>query len=874
SLSSTLVIGVAIPISVIATFALMYFNGFTLNTVSFGGLALGVGMLVDNAIVVLESITRCREEGDSPMGAAIRGVSEVFGAIVASTLTTVAVFLPVVFVEGVAGQIFKQQALTVVFSLLMSLLVAIFVIPVLAAFELVPMRRKRTAAAPASEAASNDGGRKVFDSMMGSLINARMFYPSFIKTAKRYGWAVSSGASFNMLRALFGLDPIRHPDDPPVERSAPATGWFMDLLRWTARVVFAVPAAVLCIVGIVIGPIEVAVVTMLEVVWRYLLMIPAMTILGLMLAAGFAVYTAGRYALKVPSLMFDGAFTGLIASYRALLVQALAHRGLVISGALVTAALTVLVFPMLSSELIPRMRQGEFAAEFTLSEGMPLESTGKALAIIEDVMKEPEVAAVVERANVILGEGRSSGGERVTSENLARITVVMKRDVDTAAEAMVRDRIRHAISLSPDLRSPEFTVPTLFTLQTPLEIEVRSRNRNLLDIRDAARSVEELIGGMPRIEGDTRPDAPRLFEDVRSSVRRGNPEVLVRFDRELLDRHNLRVQDAANVLGQKLKGQVPTDFTFGDRRIDVLVEIEDVDKATLDAMRELRLTPDLSLGEAAQLIHVEGPAEIRRRNNGRTGVVSCSPASGVALSEASRRVRAAIDGLHFDGVAVSVAGESEEMQQSLGSLFSMLLLAVFLVYVVMAIQFESLVQPFIILFTVPLALFGVVIALWVLGLPISIVVLVGVIVLAGIVVNNAIVLIDRVNYNRARGLPLDEAILEAGSARLRPILITTLTTVLGLLPLTGWVPQFVMQGFAALLDKASHILLGIFRMTPSGSWDTFGEGLEIRAPMAITVVVGLTVSTLLTLVVIPVIYHLVASIRLAMADADAADGEH
>jgi HAE1 family hydrophobic/amphiphilic exporter-1 len=300
--------------------------------------------------------------------------------------------------------------------------------------------------------------------------------------------------------------------------------------------------------------------------------------------------------------------------------------------------------------------------------------------------------------------------------------------------------------------------------------------------------------------------------------------VQIAYDRQALIRLGLDLRDVADLVRTKIQGASATEYRKRERRIDIVVRLEESDRATVRQLRNLVVNPGaevpVPLSAVADVRLAAGPADIRRVGQRRVALLQANLAGG-GLSRASREIAERLGAMEWpEGTGWRLAGQVQEMERSLRSLWQALLLSVFLVYVVMASQFESLLHPLLIMITVPLALLGVVAALWALSIPLSVVVFLGMIMLAGIVVNNAIVLVDYVNTLRRRGMELDEALVEAGSVRLRPILMTTATTVLGLLPMS----------------------LGL------------GDGAEIRTPMAITVIAGLISSTLLTLVVLPTAY--------------------
>ena len=392
-------------------------------------------------------------------------------------------------------------------------------------------------------------------------------------------------------------------------------------------------------------------------------------------------------------------------------------------------------------------------------------------------------------------------------------------------ENRVRGEIRSLIARKPAILSSRFESPTLFTVATPISVEVIGHD--LRKLRIASEAVKERLEQIPDIR------------DVRSTLSRGNTEVVVRFDRDRLAQLGLDIGDASRALTAMVQGEVPTRYAEREKKIDIRVRL---DPNEIEGVRRLRQV-DLSktgaapipLESVATLDLLEGPSEIRRIGGRRGAEVQGTP-SGLDLGRVQGQVETALSDLVLpQDIELRLSGQKEEMERSQNSMLQALALAIFLVYVVMAAQFESLVQPLVIIFTVPLALVGVVLGLDLLDIPLSVVVFLGSIMLAGIVVNNAIVMLDRINQERATGKALRQAILDGAQVRLRPVLMTTLTTVLGLLPLTGWVSLPLFGGA--------------------------GEGVELRAPMAIAVISGLIFSTVLTLVVIPVAYSFVVRDR-------------
>ncbi|MEE9464630.1 MAG: efflux RND transporter permease subunit [Candidatus Neomarinimicrobiota bacterium] len=699
---TTVIISVSIPVSVIATFNLMYGNGLSLNIMSLGGIALGIGLLVDNSIVVLENISRHRSRGKDPATAARDGAGEVSMAVTASTLTSVAVFFPLVFVKGIAGQLFRDQALTVTFALLASLAVALTLIPMLASL----------------------GGREAAED-----------------------------------------EQIPLPE--PQTRAGRGVRWVRVFLFTTAPVFF--------------------------VHW-------------LLFGLGF-VAKLFRRLFRPLSAGFNRGYQIIERIYPRVLGWALDHGGLVLILAFGLFASSLVIGQGLGVELIPQLSQGEFAVELKLPPGTPLEKTDRAITKIQLLADELDR---VEYTFAVAGSGnRLDANPEQSGENWGELSVALDPGSKRADEDAVMSSLRRELSRVPGLEY-KFARPTLFTTRTPIEVEISGFD--LRQLKRVSGDIAALMEASPR------------FADVKSTMAVGQPEIQIFFDRERAAALGLSVYQIANRVVDRIRGNVATRYSWRDRKIDVLVRSQEGYRASVDDVRNLVINPEssrpLPLEAVADVVVDAGPGEIHRVSQQRVALVTAN-LTETDLAAAAAEIDEIIDQVPMPvGLDARLTGQNEQMAVSFRSLQFALALAVFMVYLVMASQFESLLHPFVILFTIPLALTGAFLALWITGSTISVVVLIGVILLAGIVVNNAIVLVDRVNQLRSRGMEKREALMEAGLLRLRPILMTTLTTVLGLSPLA----------------------LG------------FGEGAEVRAPMAITVIGGLVVATLLTLVVIPVMY--------------------
>jgi HAE1 family hydrophobic/amphiphilic exporter-1 len=518
---------------------------------------------------------------------------------------------------------------------------------------------------------------------------------------------------------------------------------------------------------------------------------------------------------------FDACWRGIEALYPRLISGALSASWLVVLGAAALFAVTLARLGDLGVELLPEIHQGEFTAHVALDVGSPLEITDEVLGRLDRRVRSIDGVAVTA---LTTGVEKDTLTREIEGKHTARLTVRLTPEASTAErEEEVVAGVRRLLAEDPSVQSVDVTRPTPFALDAPITVEILGYDLALMEQVGA-----EVFERLQTIPGLT---------DVRTSVRPGHPEARISFDRDKTLEFGLDLNQVSNFVRDQVLGAVPTRFNEGEERIDVRVLGDEVVLGNLDRVLDLVVNPEsptpVELSSVADVERVQGPAEIRRIGNTRAVVVTAA-GSGLDLGGLTEAIEAKLSTLTPpDEVTVQLGGQKREMDQAQASMKFALLLAIFLVYVVMACQFESLSQPLVILMTAPLAMIGVVWVLDLLDVPLSVVVFIGMIMLAGIVVNNAIVLVDRINQRRSAGLELREAVIEAGRTRLRPILMTTGTTVMGLLPLTGWL--------------ASVPVIGAL-----GS----GEGAEIRAPMAITVIAGLSAATLLTLIVIPVVYYL------------------
>jgi len=735
---STAIIAISIPISILVTFAPLNLFGVSLNIMSLGGLALGIGMLVDSSIVVLESIFRCREEGDDTPTAAVRGVTEVRMAVLASTLTSIAVFAPMVFVEGVAGQAFGDLGLAVVISLLAALVVALVFIPMLA-----------------SRKGFSLGGAAGSLSMLVPLRSFRQARLDF-KLIDR--WWKAPLAIYLVLRMIIGT-----------------------LVECLGSILLVLLAVVAALLKYILIPIFNAIVRLLMSVTKY---------------------------TTQPLLDF------LTRVYGKSIHWALRRPGVVALVALATLAATVLTAMSLSSELLPEVHQGEFTVEVSLPVGTPLEQTEEILGPVEEaIMAERDF---IEALIVTFGFDPATSQRSDEGEHSARFKMILESS-DPRVEADVLARIRARLDEIPDLES-RMVRPVLFSFRTPIEVEIHGDN--LLELRRMSERVAAVMDAMPELA------------DVETSQRVGAPEVQIEYDREQLSRYGLNIEMVATRVRDAVKGAEASLYNLGDRRIPIVVRFQEDDRREVTDVADFLVNPGgdrpIPLGAVADVTLAEGPSEVRRIDGRRVAVLSANLGSGSLGAAVAALKQALVREIDWPGgMTFFITGQNQEWERSRASLLLALSLSIFLVYVIMAAQFESLIQPLIIMLTIPLAFFGTVLALKALGISMSVVVFLGMIMLAGIVVNNAIVLVDYINRLKRRGMDRVEAVVTAGTVRLRPILMTTATTVLGLLPMA----------------------LGL------------GDGAEIRTPMAIAVISGLLASTALTLLIIPAMYAVVDGFR-------------
>ena len=693
-------VALAIPISVVATFSLLDLAGVSLNIMSLGGLALGVGMLVDNSIVVLENIFRHTQLGKGPREAAAAGAEEVQTAIAASTLTTISVFGPIIYVEGVAGQLFGALSFAVAFALGASLLVALTLLPAMAARWGLP-----------------DDGLK----------------PGIIK-----------------------------------------------------RITRAIMAAIGSVLKSIFGP---------------------------------------------PLAAFDRQFDKFADWYHSVLEKALDNRGVVVAISGFVLAGGLVVGARLDRGLLPDVDQGSFQVRVHLEKGTPLEATLAATERVQAALEtDPSVDVVFSRV------GRQIALAGVEEDESGLNTALLDiRLHDGASTPDVVDRLQSTIATFPpgvvSVESGQATALGRLLGGGEADLAVRIRGEDLDQAFAYAQVLEQRLTGREAVN------------NVRLGTERGQPEVLISVDRDKAAAYGIEPNRVAETVENYMRGSTATEFVEFDQKIPVVVRLPESERRSAQTLSLLNID-GIPLRDLIQTREHVGPSEVRREDQSRTITVYADVGSG-SLDDAIAEVNTVLaEEPTPRGLRVEVGGENEERDKSFRDLAFAFGLALLLVYMILAAQFESFVHPFTILLAVPLATVGASVALLATGSGLNTMSLIGLVILVGIVVNDAIVKVDFINQMRASGKDLRTAILEAGRVRLRPIIMTTVTTVLGLLPMA----------------------LGI------------GRGSDLRAPLAIAVIGGLISATALTLIIVPVAYdvieHIAGKFRAAVGrDSSAVVGE-
>src|SRR5512135_2380963 len=752
-----LIIGTVIPVSIVGAFSLLFFGNITLNIMSLGGLALAVGMLDDCAVVVSENIFRHRSLGKGLKEAAYVGTKEVGPAVISTALTTIVVFLPVIYVHGVAGQLFKDTALTVTFALLASLLVSLTLIATLESREFdFGMGRE---------------GRWRFSWGLGRIWNPRKAGPAPAGADPAGGQASASAPR-------------------PSKRRWPA------VLTYPARAFRLLFYAIFKAAGF-----------------------------GLNVLASFVVQLAAfvahvlawplRPVLKIVFAAFNAVYNRFIDGYQRFLRWSLDHKAKVMALTLVFFAIVFALGGLVRRELMPPMETTAFELDLKMPVDFSFEQTTEMAVMLESHLRRlAPVKTALSQIGIVSG---MESADPSISVNSARLFVEVRRPKDLES---VLDAARSRLAQFPDVAYTvvrEESTFNQFLALSGAEVGLQVKGKDLDRLKEIAADLTSGLAGVPGIA------------DVTTNIGEGKPEFKVTVDKDAIKKYpGLSPSTIGNFLVSAVRGRVATQFRELEKKYDILVRLEDATRENIERLLgetlpfEGRAVP---LRDLVTYEIVRGPREIRRENQQREVLVSAN-LKGRKLSEVTPAVDKVIAGLRLPAdYRVTWSGEREEMSRSFQSLVLALLLAALLTYMIMAAQFESLVHPFIVMATLPMGAAGAIVALLLTGGTFNVISIIGLVVLVGIVVDNATVKIDYTNQLRRGGMPLRQAVEEGSHVRLRPILMSTGSTLVGLIPM------------ALALER----------------------GAELMQPLAVVVIGGLTFSTFMTLILIPVLYEWVES---------------
>ena len=823
-LKSPIFIFISIPIAIIATLVLMYltdqFRALSLNIMSLGGLALGVGMLVDNSIVVLENIYRHREMGLKPMDAAFKGAKEVALPVAASTFTTIAVFFPIIYLEGVAGALFGEQALTVTFSLLSSLVVSLTVLPLLTALSTITE------------------GRDSFAALLPSMQrNEAGTYPRNIFFWQWWEFLVAALVTL-AVAAYFKVE-------------------WVDSLRYVGALAL-LPLALFLLKWVMTFGLS----------------------LGLQLLGTFVfiIKTGSQFLLdKVFIPIFDFFYNGFEHGYHAVLAWSLDRKWVALSMAMMLVWFAYITGTGLKRELMPKSASGQFTIDLKLAEGTALEITAGVVSELENMLRKDEAVKVV-FSQIGSSEANLGALLRDSGTNTSQISVLLK-DTHVSLEEVYRlsDLVRDQAVKIPGMKvaftESESSMEDLLASEGGSGFVVQIDGENFDELYAANHQVLTALQGVAGLK------------DIKTSLTRNTPQLKVKVNRENVERYGFSIQEVGDFVSDGMRGDVATQYKEFDRQIDIRVRFSKIDREDFANVLETPMTsPNGTPVRLKDLLIVEqvlAAKEIRRINQRRVALITAN-LSGRKISEITPQVEAVLGELVMPkGVShPKMTGEQEGIRKSFEQLLLAMVLAGLLVYMIMAGQFESLRFPFVVIFTLPMGLVGSVFMLHTFDQSINIMSIIGLIVLSGIVVNDAIVKVDFINQARAEGKSVREAILLASRVRLRPILMTTATTVLGLIPMaSGLVPHFMNSNLMKpIVSRIDTILVGkgFTAMTELFS----ARGAEVQRPLALVVIGGLTLATLLTLILIPILYELFASNTKTQSnsapapDSGSASGDH
>lgn len=678
---STFIIFVSIPISIITTFILMYFTNSTVNLITMGGLALGVGRIVDDSIVVFENIYRHRQMGEPRMQAAQKGAAEVGGAVIAATLTIIAVFAPIAYVQGLTSILFKPLAITICCAILASLFVSLTIIPLLASRLLTDETMEKLAKLELGE------GKKLGD---------------------RFG-------------------------------------------RW---------------------------------------------------------------------------LNGLGDRYSRLLQVALQRRRRVIVGVTLLMLASLALVPVIGAEFMPAMDTGEISINIEMDKGSSIESTDEVSLEVEKRLGTiPEVdlvfASVGSSSVMLMGAGSHTD----VSTMYVKLCPRKERDKDVNE---ICEEIRQILADIPGAKIEVGVMDNASMMSSgggAISIQIRGDDLDVL--RDLSAQITEVVRKVP----GTR--------EVVSSLTDGSPELQIHIDRDKAAAYGLTPIQVSSTINAAMQGTVATQYRVEGEEVDVRVKYSGEGVQDIDYLKNLTLSNALGMKVKLSQIAVfkveQGPISIDRYDQVRIANIN-GDLFNRDLKSVMDDIKAGVNKIELpSGYEVEYAGQSQQMTDTFADLALALILAIILVYAVMAVQYESFFNPFVIMFSLPTALIGIILSLFITGRALSVPAFIGIIMLVGVAVSNAIVFVDYLKQQLEKGMERDQAIIETGRVRLRPILMTAFSTILAMLPLA----------------------LGL------------GEGGEYQAPLATVVIGGLLVSTLITLILVPVVYSILDDIGRRRRDKKA-----
>ena len=661
NLRSTVIVGMAIPLSLMATFIVLFYNGSTLNSITLGGLALGIGRMIDDSIVVFENIYRHRSLGLPAREAALKGTSEVGGAVLASTLTLIAVFLPIGLTGGISGVLFKPLALTICVAIACSLLVSLTVVPFMSSRMLTDKAMER-----------QEAGR------------------GFV------------------------------------------SGQFHRLADW---------------------------------------------------------------------------LDGLGEKYKIWLAWTLGHRRLVMLSVVVLIVLALGMSPLVGAEFMPKSDSGQIDITLEADKGSRLEDVDKLAAQVETKLsKNPAVDIIY--ASV----GSSGATASMSGANEASFMVQLVPKSERKGAEQVAEEIRQSLK---DISGAKTTVTASsgISMGSGGAVALNIRGDDLDTLRTLSKQVVDIVEKVP----GTR--------NVSSSLEDGNPEVQIRIDRQRAMAFGLTPAQVSSEIKMAVDGTTVSKYRSDGSEIDVTITSNKKESSDMDTLKQLTILTaqgSIPLNEIASFELSTGPVQIDREDQTRQGTISCDLLNR-DLNSVTKDIQAGISALKLPaGYSIDFGGENEQMMEAFSSLLLALIMAVLLVYVVMVVQYESFRDPFVIMFALPGAVIGIVLALLVTQRAFSVNAFIGIIMLIGIAVANAIVFVDYLKQRLEAGMERTEALLETGRVRLRPILMTALATILAMIPLA----------------------IGL------------GEGSETNAPLATVVIGGLIAATFVTLFLVPVVYSI------------------